>query len=102
MVVDNYNRGACALVLPRLLQEMTCTVIPLNASPAGLFMEQDEGAFNAHLQEMGVIASAFKAKLGVFIDNPGERAFLFDDTGRVLDHDTGLAVLTRLTLAGRT
>jgi mannose-1-phosphate guanylyltransferase/phosphomannomutase len=65
-------------------------------------MEQDEGAFNAHLQEMGVIASAVKAKLGVFIDTPGERCFLVDETGTVLDHDTAFAVLTQLTLAGRT
>ena len=101
-VLVDYNNGATALVLPRLLQEMNCTVIPLNASPAELFMEQDEGAFNAHLQEMGVIAAAVKAKLGVFIDTPGERCFLVDETGTVLDHDSAFAVLTQLTLAGRT
>jgi mannose-1-phosphate guanylyltransferase/phosphomannomutase len=101
-VLVDYNNGASALVLPRLLQEMNCTVIPLNASPAELFQEQDEGTFNAHLQEMGVIASAVKAKLGVFIDTPGERCFLVDETGTVLDHDSAFAVLTQLTLTGRT
>ena len=101
-VLVDYNNGASALVLPRLLQEMNCTVIPLNASPAELFMEQDEGAFNAHLQEMGVITSAVKAKLGVFIDTPGERCFLVDETGTVLDHDSAFAVLSQLALTGRT
>jgi mannose-1-phosphate guanylyltransferase/phosphomannomutase len=101
-VLIDYNNGAAALVLPRLLQEMNCTVIPLNASPAEVFMEQDESTFNAHLTEMGVITAAVKAKLGVFIDTPGERCFLVDETGTLMDHDTAFAVLAQLTLASRT
>jgi mannose-1-phosphate guanylyltransferase/phosphomannomutase len=80
---------------------MNATVIPLNASPAEIVMEQDEGTFRDRLGEMGLIVSAVKAKLGVFIDTPGERCFLVDETGTVLDHDTAFAVLTQLALAGR-
>jgi mannose-1-phosphate guanylyltransferase/phosphomannomutase len=101
-VLIDYSNGAAAIVLPRVLQEMNCTVIPLNASPVEVVVEQDEGAFRARLQEMGVIASAVKAKLGVFIDSPGERCFLVDETGTVLDHDTAFAVLAQLALAGKT
>jgi mannose-1-phosphate guanylyltransferase/phosphomannomutase len=101
-VLIDYNNGAAASVLPRVLQEMNCTVIPLNASPVEVVVEQDEGAFRGRLQEMGVIASAVKAKLGVFIDSPGERCFLVDETGTVLDHDTAFAVLAQLALAGKT
>jgi mannose-1-phosphate guanylyltransferase/phosphomannomutase len=98
LLVD-YNNGAAALVLPRVLQEMNCTVIPLSAAPAEIVVEQDASAFNAHLQEMGVIVSAVKAKLGIFIDTPGERCFLIDETGGVLDHDTAFAVLAQLALS---
>jgi mannose-1-phosphate guanylyltransferase/phosphomannomutase len=51
---------------------------------------------------MGVITAAVKAKLGVFIDTPGERCFLVDETGTVLDHASCFASLTRLTLGERT
>jgi mannose-1-phosphate guanylyltransferase/phosphomannomutase len=98
LLVD-YNNGAAALVLPRVLQEMNCTVIPLSAAPAEIVVEQDASAFNAHLLEMGVIVSAVKAKLGIFIDTPGERCFLIDETGEVLDHDTAFAVLAQLALS---
>jgi mannose-1-phosphate guanylyltransferase/phosphomannomutase len=101
-VLIDYNNGAAALVLPRVLQEMNCTVIPLNASPVEIVVEQDEAAFRARLQEMGVIASAVKAKLGVFIDSPGERCFLVDESGTVLDHDTAFALITQLALSGKT
>jgi mannose-1-phosphate guanylyltransferase/phosphomannomutase len=98
LLVD-YNNGAAALVLPRVLQEMNGTVIPLSAAPAEIVVEQDASAFNAHLQEMGVIVSAVKAKLGIFIDTPGERCFLIDETGEVLDHDMAFAVLAQLALS---
>jgi mannose-1-phosphate guanylyltransferase/phosphomannomutase len=100
-VLIDYNNGAAAIVLPRVLQEMNSTVIPLNASPAEVIVEQDEATFRARLEEMGVIAAAVKAKVGIFIDSPGERCFLVDETGEVLDHDTAFAVLAQLALAAK-
>ncbi|HYL08261.1 MAG TPA: sugar phosphate nucleotidyltransferase [Candidatus Udaeobacter sp.] len=98
-VVIDYNNGAAAMVLPQVLREMNCTVIPLNAAPAEVFVEQDDKTFQERLQEMGVITSAVKAKLGVFIDTPGERCFLVDETGSVLDHSSAFAVLAQLALS---
>ncbi|MDQ2923900.1 MAG: sugar phosphate nucleotidyltransferase [Candidatus Dormibacteraeota bacterium] len=101
-VLIDYNNGAAAMVLPRVFQEMSATVIPLNASPAEVVIEQDDSTFRDHLGEMGLIVSAVKATLGVFIDTPGERCFLVDETGTVLSHDAAFAVLTQLALAKRT
>ena len=42
-----------------------------------------------------------KAKLGVFIDSPGERCFIVDESGNVLSHHDAFAVLTELALTGR-
>ncbi|HLQ63013.1 MAG TPA: hypothetical protein VK131_14230, partial [Candidatus Acidoferrales bacterium] len=100
-VLVDYNNGASAQVLPRVLGEMNCGVIPLNASPAEVVAEQTDPEFRAHLQEMAVIVKAVNAKLGVFIDSPGERCFLIDETGEVLEHDVAFAVLAQLALAAR-
>src|SRR5438067_2142242 len=100
-VVIDYNNGAVAMVLPQVLRELNCQVIPLNAAPAEIVMEQDDATFQAHLQEIGVITSAVKAKLGVFIDSPGERCFIVDESGNVLSHHDAFAVLTELALTGR-
>ncbi len=100
-VVIDYNNGAAGQLLPRVLQEMNCDVIPLNASPAEIVAEEDENNFRGHLHEMGAIVSAVHARLGVFIDRPGERCFLIDENGNLLDHDAGFAVLAQLALAGR-
>jgi mannose-1-phosphate guanylyltransferase / phosphomannomutase len=100
-VVIDYNNGAVAMVLPQILRELNCQVIPLNAASAEIVMEQDDPTFQAHLQEIGVITSAVKAKLGVFIDSPGERCFIVDESGSVLTHNDAFAVLTELALTGR-
>ena len=98
-VVIDYNSGAAAMVLPQILRELNCTVIPLNAAPAEIVMEQDDPTFQAHLQEMGVITSAVKAKLGVFIDTPGERCFIVDATGALLGWNRRAEVLLDLDAA---
>ncbi|TMF36772.1 MAG: nucleotidyl transferase [Chloroflexi bacterium] len=100
-VVIDYNNGAAAMVLPQILRELNCTVIPLNAAPAEIVMEQDDPTFQGRLQEMGVITSAVKAKLGVFIDTPGERCFVIDESGAVLDHSAAFAVLAQLALTAK-
>ena len=100
-ILVDYNNGASALVLPRVLQEMNCSVIPLSAAPVEIVAEQDEDTFQAHLKEMGVIVSAVKANLGIFIDTPGERCFLIDENGEVLDHDEAFAILAELALTNK-
>jgi mannose-1-phosphate guanylyltransferase/phosphomannomutase len=49
---------------------------------------------------MGVIVRAVKAKLGAFIDSPGERCFLVDETGELLDHETAFECLAHLAMHG--
>ena len=96
-VLVDYNRGAAADVLPRILQEMNCEVISLNAAP-GEPHERSASEFKAHLEEMGVITKATGANFGVFIDSPGERGFLVDETGAVLSHDDAFGILAQLAL----
>jgi mannose-1-phosphate guanylyltransferase/phosphomannomutase len=100
-VVIDYNNGASAMALPQILRELNCAVIPLNAAPAEIVVEQDDPSFKAHLQEIGVITHAVKAKLGVFIDTPAERCFIVDEGGTVLDHHAAFAVLTQLALGAK-
>ena len=97
-VLVDYDNGVASTALGRVLEEMNCTVIPLNASVEHAVAPQGADAFGARLQEMGVIVRAIRARMGVFIDSPGERCFLIDETGEVLDHGTAFAVLAELQL----
>ncbi|GAC1613370.1 MAG: mannose-1-phosphate guanyltransferase [Candidatus Dormibacteraceae bacterium] len=100
-VLIDYDSGASSQALSRVLDEMNCTVIPLNASVDAPITPQNAEDFKARLDEMGVIVRAVKARLGVFIDSPGERCFLIDETGFVLDHEAAFAALAELALRSR-
>jgi len=97
-VLIDYDSGVSSQALSRVLDEMNCTVIPLNASVDAPITPQNAEDFRARLDEMGVIVRAVKARLGVFIDSPGERCFLIDETGSVLDHEAAFAALAELAL----
>jgi mannose-1-phosphate guanylyltransferase/phosphomannomutase len=100
-VLIDYSNGAGTQVLEEVLQEMNCQVIPLNASPAEIVLEQDERAHQARLEEIGTIVRAVGARLGIFIDSPSERLILIDETGMVLDSSTSFAIFAQLSLQGR-
>jgi len=97
-ILVDYDNGVSSAALGRVLEEMNCSVIPLNASIEPPLMPQGSDAFNARLREMGVIVRAVRARMGIFIDSPGERCFLIDEMGEVLDHETAFAVLAELQL----
>ncbi|MDQ6691545.1 MAG: sugar phosphate nucleotidyltransferase, partial [Candidatus Dormibacteraeota bacterium] len=100
-VLIDYDNGVSAQALGRVLDEMSCAVVPLNASVDQPLVPQGADAFQARLKEMGVIVRAIRASLGVFIDSPGERCFLIDETGEVLDHATAFAALGEMVLRSK-
>ena len=55
-VVVDYNNGAAGALLPRVLQEMNCDVIPLNASPSEIVASRSMPA-NRSKAEATVISS---------------------------------------------
>ena len=100
-VLLDYDNGVTANMLPRVLEEMNASVIPLNASVDHPKPTETDEAFQMRLREMGVIVRAVKARLGAFIDSPGERCFLIDETGTVLDHEAAFACLAHLAMHGK-
>ena len=99
-VLVDYNHGTSALTLPRVLRELNCSVTPLNESVEEPRAE-DEHAFRMRREEMARIVRATSANLGVLIDAPGERCFLIDETGEVLEHEVAFAVLAQLALRAK-
>ncbi|MGH7903271.1 MAG: sugar phosphate nucleotidyltransferase [Candidatus Dormibacteraceae bacterium] len=97
-VLVDYDNGPAALALGPILARLGCDVIPLNASVEERTIAQGADVFRLRLEEMGVIVKAVGANLGVFIDVPGERCILIDETGEVLGHDVAFGVLAQLTL----
>ncbi len=97
LVVD-YAHSPAVVVLPRLLAELGCDVVTLNAHTErhdALLPEAIPGA----LQRLRTIVTALSAHLGVFLYPDCERLVLVDDAGEVWQGMGLVALLIALLVA---
>ncbi|MCS7183149.1 MAG: sugar phosphate nucleotidyltransferase [Thermoanaerobaculum sp.] len=81
LVVD-YAHSAAVVILPRLLAELGCDVVTLNAHT-----EREEALLPADipkaLERLAAIVKALEAHMGVFLYPDGEKLVVLDDQGRI-------------------
>jgi len=97
LVVD-FSNGSAADTLSRIFTKLGVDVVALNSrtDESKLAMLQDE--FRANQQRLGKIVSALDATLGVQLDVGGEKIFLLDENGAIVDDVTAAALITELAL----
>ncbi len=82
LVVD-YAHSPAVVVLPRLLAELGCEVVTLNAHTEGSHESLLADEIDAARGRLAAIVTSLGADLGVFLDPSGERLALVDRRGRV-------------------
>jgi phosphomannomutase len=94
-------RGAGAVLLPRLLEELGCEVIGLNVEPDGRFHREPEPVA-ANLGELEAAVREAGADIGMATDPDSDRLSLVSDDGRAIGEDYTLALAAALVLRHRT
>lgn len=97
LVID-FADAPVADVLPHILDELNCNVVALNAN-----VNRARGAispveFETALKQMQMITSALGIQLGVYMDPSGEKIYLVDDEGHLLNDITACAAMVELAL----
>jgi len=97
-IVVDFANSSVANVLPPILDALNCNVVALNANvdSAKIIVSQPE--LHSALRQMQIIASALKTQLGVYLDPGGEKIFLVDDRGYLLEGITACAAMVELVL----
>jgi phosphomannomutase len=90
-------RGAGATIMPRLLEDLGCTVHAINLEPDGRFPREPE-PIPEHLGELGELVRKTKADIGIAVDPDVDRCALVDETGRPIGEDYTLAFAVRAVL----
>ena len=93
VVVDCAN-GAASAAAPRAYAAAGAQVIPINAEPDGLNI--NDGCGSTHMQQLQAAVVAHRADLGLAHDGDADRCLAVDADGRVIDGD---AIMTVLALA---
>lgn len=97
LVVD-YSNGLAAETMARIFNKLGIDVVALNSrtDESKLAMLQDE--FRANQVRMGKIVAALNSTVGVQLDVGGEKIFLVDETGVVIDDIVAAALMLEIAL----
>jgi len=97
LVVD-YSHGLAADILSDLLNRIGVEVLPLNAIVDETKLAILRDRFQQDLRRMSKIMGALGVNVGVRLDVGGEKIFVVDERGQVLDNLTASLLMTELTL----
>ena len=84
-IVVNYSHGTAAQYLPQLLNALEVDVVAINGVVSENVGSRSFEEFQDELRELAVLVPALGASLGVIIDAGGEKVFVVDDRGRVVN-----------------
>ena len=90
VVVDCAN-GAASTVAPRAYRAAGANVIPINAEPTGLNINDNCGS--THMESLQQAVVSYGADLGLAHDGDADRCLAVDAHGRVIDGDAIMVVL---------
>ena len=97
LVID-YAHGSTPQLLPQIFNRMGCEVIPLNTSMDESRFSRSLDQLDKDIQRLATITATLNNDMGIRIDPGGERIWVVDDRGRILDGMKMLAVMTSLFL----
>ncbi|MDX1523186.1 MAG: sugar phosphate nucleotidyltransferase, partial [Anaerolineae bacterium] len=97
LVVD-YSDAPVANVLPVILDTLDCNVVALNANVSRARSTYSQSGFQTALKQMQIITTALGTQLGVYMDPSGEKIYVADDKGNLLDGTTACAAMVEMAL----
>jgi mannose-1-phosphate guanylyltransferase/phosphomannomutase len=97
-LVADFSYGLTADTLTDIFTQLGVDVVPLNARTEESRLAMLQHQFKDNQERVGKIVHAVDAQLGVQLDVGGEKIFLVDETGHVVNDVMAAAVMTELAL----
>lgn len=97
-IVVDYSHGLTADTLSSILNTLGVDVLPLNARMDETKLAMLQSEFKANQDRISKIVRALGADLGVQFDVGGEKIFLVDEQGNMLDDTVAAALMVELAL----
>lgn len=100
LVVD-YAYGRLSMIVPGLLARLGCEVVALHPYPDPRRAPRSREERLRFLAELGQAVATLGADMGALIDDDGERLYLVDEQGRLIQDELLLALMVMIALEQR-
>jgi len=97
-IVVNYSHGTPAQFLPQLLNAIGVDAVAVNGVVSENIGSRSFEEFQEEQRQLAVLVPALGASLGVIVDAGGEKIFVVDDRGRVINDMQFLTAFVSLTI----
>ena len=97
-IVLDYSYGSSSRIFPSILGKLNCEVIALSANIDGTKLTRTGEEFSRALSQLSTIVRSLNADMGFLLDAGGEKVFLVDNAGDIIDGETALNLITLLVL----
>ena len=97
-IVVDFSHGLTSDTFAKILNKLGVEVVPLNARMDETKLAMLQYEFHANLERTAKIVSVLDADLGLQLDVAGEKLFLVDEKGNILDDITAAALMVELAL----
>lgn len=97
-IVVDFSHGLTSDTFAKILNKLGVEVVPLNARMDETKLAMLQYEFHTNLERTAKIVSVLDADLGLQLDVAGEKLFLVDEKGNILDDITAAALMVELAL----
>ena len=97
-IVIDYSHGLAAEPFAQILNKLGVEVVPLNARLDETKLAMLQYEFRANLERMAKIVGVLDADLGLQLDVAGEKLFIVDEQGQIIEDNTAAALMMELAL----
>jgi mannose-1-phosphate guanylyltransferase/phosphomannomutase len=95
-IVIDYSNGVTSTIFPMILGSFDCHVVALNAHLDPKKLTRDPYEFDYSLKQLSHIVTSLKYDLGALIDAGGEKLFMVNEQGEIIDSDRLLTIVAHL------
>lgn len=94
-VAFDAGNGAAFFSTPSMLSALGCSITTLNANPDGKFTSRNSEPKPENLTDLINLMKMGKFDLGIAHDGDADRAVFIDETGKFIDGDKSLTLITK-------
>lgn len=98
-IVINYSHGITSSIFPLILSDYNLQLVSLDTHLDPLKQTRSLEEFNNALKQLSYIVTSLKYDVGFLIDAGGEKIFMVDDSGKLINSDRFLSVIINLYLS---